>query len=273
MTGFSESSTPLWRLSDVRFSRRERPVLRGFDCVIPAGRCTGILGPNGSGKTTLLDLLCGLVRPQSGDILFQGRPLAGYRRRDLARMLALVPQDFPIRFAFTAREVVEMGLHPHLGRFARPDAADRARMEAVMDQCGILSLAERPVTRLSGGERQRVALARALAQRPQVLLLDEATSGLDIRHTLFLLELLRDKVRTGELTLVAVLHDLNLAARFCDEAIILHEGRCRAQGPTAEVLRPDIIREVYGVDSEMGHDTCSDAPRISLRLPQKGATG
>lgn len=267
MAPASERTPPLWQLEGVAFAYRGKPALRQVDCVLRSGRWTGILGPNGSGKSTLLDLLAGLLQPQSGRILFREKPLNRYRRRDLARCLALVPQHFRIRFDFSVREVVEMGLHPHLKRFALPSATDREQVEAIMRQTDILALAERPVSRLSGGEQQRVALARALAQKPQVLLLDEATASLDIRHGLTLLQLLRDKVRAGALTVVAVLHDLNLAARFCDELVVLHAGSCHAQGPTAHILEPHILQEVYGVESEIRHNAFTRSAQVSHRLP------
>ena len=257
----------LWQLEDVFFAYRGRTALSHIDCQLRPGCCTGILGPNGSGKSTLLDLLAGLLRPQSGRILFQGRPLWQYRRRELARLLALVPQHFRIRFDFSVREVVEMGLHPHLKRFALPSAADREEVEAIMEQTGILELEKRPISRLSGGEQQRVALARALVQRPRVLLLDEATASLDIRHGLALLQLLHQKVRTDALTVVAVLHDLNLAARFCDELVLLHAGSCHAQGPTAHILKPHILQEVYGVESDIRYNAFTRSAQISHRLP------
>lgn len=269
MAPASEQAPPpcLWQLEGVAFAYRGKPALRQVDCVLQAGRCTGILGPNGSGKSTLLDLLAGLLQPQSGRILFMGRPLAHYRRRDLARCMALVPQHFRIRFDFSVREVVEMGLHPHLKRFALPSADDREEVEGIMRQTDILPLADRPISRLSGGEQQRVALARALAQRPQVLLLDEATASLDIRHGLALLQLLQERVRAGALTVVAVLHDLNLAARFCDELLVLHAGGCHAQGPTAHILEPRILQEVYGVESDIRHNSFTRSPQVSHRLP------
>ena len=262
-----QHASPLWQLRDVSFAYRDKPVLNAINCVLRPGRCIGILGPNGSGKSTLLDLLAGLLRPRSGQVLFQGKLLEEYRRRDLARSLGLVPQNFRISFDFSVREVVEMGLHPHLRRFALPSAADQAQVEAVMAQTGILALADRPVTRLSGGEQQRVAVARALVQRPQVLLLDEATASLDIRHSLALLHLLRRQVDAGIFSVVAVLHDLNLAARFCDELILLHNSAFHAQGPSAEILQPRILAEVYGIESDIRYNPFTQSQQVSLRLP------
>jgi len=231
------------------------------------GRCTGILGPNGSGKTTLLDLLAGLQPLRSGSIKFQGRPLAAWPKKHLARLLAVVPQDFMVRFGFSVREVVEMGFHPRLHRFASPSQADQELIDQALTATGIAALADRPVTQLSGGEKQRVAVARALAQRPAVLLLDEATSNLDIHHSLELLRLIRDYFERQAMQVVAVMHDLNLAASFCDYLIFLKEGRVACQGPTEEVLTPETIRAVYGVEAEVTTSAFTNCQQVSFRLP------
>lgn len=267
MAACSKQECPLWQLEGVSFAYRDKPALKQINCVLEPGRCIGILGPNGSGKSTLLDVLAGLLQPQHGRIFFQGKAIRQYRRRDLARCLALVPQNFRIRFDFSVREVVEMGLHPHLQRFALPTAADQEQINTIMQQTGILALAGRPVTRLSGGEQQRVAVARALAQRPQVLLLDEATASLDIHHSLAMLELLKNRVANGQLSVIAVLHDLNLAARFCDELILLHEGGCHSQGSTAHILQPHIVQAVYGVEAAVQYNLFTQSQQVSLRLP------
>ncbi|MCL2457394.1 MAG: heme ABC transporter ATP-binding protein [Desulfobulbus sp.] len=264
----SEQHTgPLWSLSEVHFSYGDTPVLRDISLSLHSGQCTGILGPNGSGKTTLLDLLAGLQAPQSGAIKFQGRPLSAWPKKHLARLLALVPQDFMVRFGFSVREVVEMGLHPHLHRFASPSEADQALIDQVLAATGIAALTDRPVTRLSGGEKQRVAVARALAQRPTVLLLDEATSNLDIHHSLELLHLIRNRFERQEIQVVAVMHDLNLAAFFCDHLIFLKEGRVIRQGPTDEVLTPATINAVYGVEAEVSASAFTQCRQVSFRLP------
>ena len=257
----------LWSLAGVSFGYGAVSVLREVDLDLHRGACHGILGPNGSGKTTLLDLLSGLLQPQSGTIEFLGAPLHSWPKRQLAQRLALVPQDFMVRFGFTVREVVEMGLHPHLHRFAAPSEADRALVDEALAATGIAELAERPVTRLSGGEKQRVAVARALTQRPEVLLLDEATSNLDIHHSLEILHLIRRRFARGGLQVVAVMHDLNLASFFCDHLIFLKEGRVLRQGPTAEVLTPETIAAVYGVEAEVRANPFTNSRQVSFRLP------
>ncbi len=256
----------LWQLEHVSFARNRRPVLDAVSLKIRPGKWCGILGPNGSGKTTLLDLLCGLLEPNSGALAYRGQPLRQWSRRQLARRVALVPQDFALRFAFSVREAVEMGRHPHLGRLASMPAQDYALVDAVMAEMGIAELAERPVTQLSGGEKQRVAVARALVQEPEALLLDEATSNLDIHHSLAILNLLRRRVDGQGLTVVAALHDLNLAGLFCDELLFLKNGRLVCHGETAAVLRPEIIQEVYGVQAQVRQDAFTGCLQVSCKL-------
>ncbi|MBM9537047.1 ABC transporter ATP-binding protein [Desulfobulbus alkaliphilus] len=257
----------LWALQDVHFSYGGVPVLRDINLELRPGCCYGILGPNGSGKTTLLDLLNGLLTPQNGTVEFLGHAMRSWPRKQLARHMALVPQDFMVRFGFTVREVVEMGLHPHLHRFASPSPEDLALIDEILTVTGIAHLEKRSVTRLSGGEKQRVAVARALAQKPSVLLLDEATSNLDIHHSLEILHLTRSRFEQGHLQVVAVMHDLNLAAFFCDELIFLKEGRVVRQGKTEQVLTAETIATVYGVEAEVTTSTFTKCRQVSFRLP------
>ncbi len=257
----------LWQLEQIGFSYGGQAVLHDLDLVLEKGKCYGILGPNGSGKTTLLDLLCGLLVPERGTIRFGGQSPAGWQPKQLARKLALVPQDFVVRFGFTVREVVEMGRHPHLGRFALLTKQDHNLVDAVMEELAVTALADRPVTRLSGGEKQRVAVARALAQDPEVLLLDEATSNLDIFHSLSILGTIRSRVQQQGLTVIAALHDLNLAGFFCDQLIFLRQGRLLHQGRVAEVLQADVIREVYGVEARVRSDAFAGCRQVSYKIP------
>ena len=260
-----QDSEQLWQLQQVGFKYGAASVLQGLDLQLEKGCCYGVLGPNGSGKTTFLDLLCGLLVPETGTITLCGRLLADWNHWQLARKVALVPQDFVVRFGFTVREVVEMGRHPHLGRFAGLDSRDHELVDVVMEELGIAVFGDRPVTRLSGGEKQRVAVARALAQDPEVLLLDEATSNLDIFHSLSILATIRSRIREQGLTVVAALHDLNLATFFCDRLIFLKNGRLVCQGPIDEVLRAEIIHEVYGVEAEVRQDEFSGCRQVSFR--------
>lgn len=261
------SGEHLWSLAKVNFGYNGTPVVRDVDLELHRGFCYGILGPNGSGKTTLLDLMGGLQTPHSGAIEFMGRPVQSWPKKHLARLLALVPQDFMVRFGFSVREVVEMGLHPHLHRFAIPSPEDLDLIDEVLEITGITDLADRPVTRLSGGEKQRVAVARALAQRPAVLLLDEATSNLDIHHSLEILHLIRNRFERHGMQVVAVMHDLNLAAFFCDRLIFLKRGQVACQGRTEEVLTPENIEAVYGVEAQVTANPFTNSRQVSFRLP------
>ena len=253
-------------LDGVSFAYDGKPVLHDIGLELPPGRFYGIVGPNGCGKTTLLDLLTGSRRSRAGRVLFQGREVGGYRRRQLARMVALVPQEYAISFGFTVEEVVLMGRHPHLARFALPGPADWQLVDEVMAEIGIDHLRGRMVTELSGGEKQRVAVARALAQQTPVLLLDEATASLDVRYSLGILAALARRVEKSGDTVIAVLHDLNLAATFCDHLIFLEQGRVHCAGPTSQVLTPANIRRVFGVESAVSFDEFSGRQRVSFRL-------
>ncbi|MFH7319624.1 ABC transporter ATP-binding protein [Desulfurivibrio sp. D14AmB] len=257
-------------LQNLSFDYEGVAVLHDISLELPPGRFYGIVGPNGCGKTTLLDLLTGSRRSRRGQVWFRGREIGSYRRRRLARELALVPQEYAIGFAFTVEEVVLMGRHPHLPRFAQPGPADWRLVEEAMAEIGIDHLRRRLVTELSGGEKQRVAVARALAQQTPVLLLDEATASLDVRYSLGILGALAQRVRRRGDTVIAVLHDLNLAASFCDQLLFLHRGRIADFGPTDQVLTPANIRRVFGVESAVDFDGFSGRQRVSFRLEQEG---
>ncbi|MEI5674741.1 MULTISPECIES: ABC transporter ATP-binding protein [unclassified Nocardioides] len=220
-------------------------VLDAVSLTCRPGRVTGLLGPNGSGKTTLLHTVAGLRRPATGRVLLDDQDVHVLRARERARLLALVEQDASTSLDLRVRQVVDLGRIAHRVRFGPPqsdpggiDAVERALATARVDH-----LADRPWHALSGGERQRVHLARALAQEPSVLLLDEPTNHLDLGHQLDFLE----RVRGLGLTTVAALHDLELAAAYCDDLVVLDRGRLVAHGPVAEVLTPALVAEVYGV--------------------------
>lgn len=229
----------------------KHPALREISLDIRERGFYGLLGPNGSGKTTLINVICGLLKPSSGHVIWNGRELSSYSRRQIARSFAVVPQDYSINFPFTVLEVVMMGRKPHLGRLVRLTDEDLEIVYRCMDNCGVLEYAEKAITSLSGGERQRVILARALAQTPQVLFLDEATSNLDICHKIELLKLIKRLNTEQGVMVVAALHDLNLAGMFCEHLVYMDKGRIVCEGPTALVFNKEVIHEVFKVHVEI----------------------
>ena len=232
----------------VTFSFNGTPVLNQVDLRLEAGKMTGVIGPNGAGKSTLVRLLSHLLTPSEGRIWLNGHDLARWRPSDLARVLAVVPQSPELPPAFTAWETVLVGRTPYLGWMGQESEHDRAIVRQAMEETGIWHLAARLISQLSGGEQQRVAIARALAQDPQVLLLDEPTAHLDINHQVETLSLITRVVRERQLAALAIFHDLNLAAQYCGELVLLHQGQITAQGPPDRVLTPPMLRQVYGVD-------------------------
>lgn len=251
--------TAVYQIKDLSFAYGGPPVLEGLSLDILPGRFYGVVGPNGCGKTTLLDLMVGQRQPQAGAISFLGQELAAYPRRALARSLALVPQEMPLGFPFTVSETVLMGRHPHIPRFAAPGETDIEKVEQALAALELSPLRHKLVTELSGGERQRVVLARALAQDTPVLLMDEPTSHLDINHALAVLRVAEARVRQGGRTVLAVMHDLNLAAAFCDHLVFIKQGRLHAAGPTAKVLESGSLQEVFGVRARVAWDDFAGA--------------
>lgn len=237
---------------NLRFSYGENAVVDDVSFTLAPGEMLGILGPNGSGKSTLLRLLSGVLAPASGEVRIQGRPLSSYTRRRLGQAIAVVPQDTLIEFPFSVTEVVLMGRSPHLGGFAFEGDRDVAVAHAAMQRTGVLNLAHRSIHELSGGERQRVVLARALAQEAGIMLLDEPGAFLDIRHTVEIYDLLQDLQREGR-SVITVLHDLNLAALYCNHVALLKAGRLFRVGTPAEVITYAALTEVY--ETEVYVDT------------------
>ncbi len=224
-----------------------RPVLRGVDLALARGELVALLGTNGSGKTTLLRAFAGMLAPDSGTVRFDGRSVRDWRRNELAQRVAVLPQQLELPLGFRVAELVAMGRAPHARRlFASTADDERAIARALLD-ADAADLADRPAEELSGGERQRLLVAMALAQEPDLLLLDEPTLHLDLAHQLALLGAIGRLRDQHGLTVLAVLHDLNLAAAFAPRVAILDAGRVVVDGPPAEVLSPDLVRRVFGV--------------------------
>jgi len=231
-------------------------LVRDVSFAVASGEFLGIIGPNGSGKTSLISMLCGLRMPRTGTVTLDGEPLAKLARRDLARRLALVEQQADTSERLTARQAVELGRTPYLGLSSPWSQSDDAIVDAALKDVGMAHLSARQWHTLSGGERQRLHIARALAQAPRLLVLDEPTNHLDIGHQIGILDL----VRHLDLTVIAALHDLNHAAMFCDRIAVMKSGRLVALGRPAEVLTPQLIRDVFDVEAvvERGESgTCS----------------
>ena len=267
----------LVELRDVSFSYDGNPALKRVSFPVGRGEFIGIVGPNGSGKSTLLKVVDGVLTPASGEALLSGRPVLQYKRRELARRVALVPQGYKLDFDFTAREVVEMG------RYARKGlAGGRRGVEGLLDRLEIRELSDRPFTELSGGEKQMVVLAQALAQEPDLLLLDEPAAHLDVSYQLRLFDMLREQNREG-LTVLCVLHDLNLALLYFEKLLMLADGEMVAAGKTEQVLSPDRIEAAYGVRAYMhrhaGKTFLTFSPRqrarrgVSIHLVCGGGSG
>ncbi len=244
--------TPLVELAGVDFrypvtDRRARPfALSGLTLVIEAGEMLGVIGPNSAGKTTLVRLLTKVLQPARGEIRLDGTPLGRLTRWDLARHVAVVPQDLPPGLPFTVQQVVLMGRYPHAPHRFFESADDWTAARAAMALTGVQELAEAPVESLSGGERQRVMMARALAQEPRLLVLDEPTAHLDLRYQAECAGLLRSINRERGVTVLLVSHDLNLAAEVSDRLLLLCDGRLARLGSPAAVLDEALLTAVYG---------------------------
>ncbi|WP_412126278.1 ABC transporter ATP-binding protein [Streptomyces subrutilus] len=249
----------------LRYEVDGHTLLHGVDLTARPGETVGVVGPNGSGKTTLLRCVYGTLRPTAGRILLDGADAGALGVKDRARKVAVVPQDASGTFGLTVREVVAMGRSPHK-RFWEQDGPDDVRRVATaLDTVGAGAFAARRFDELSGGERQRALVARALVQDPGLLALDEPTNHLDIRYQLEVLGL----VRALPATALLVLHDLNLAALFCDRLYVLADGRVAASGPPAEVLTEDLLAEVYGVRATVQVHPATGAAHI-VYLPGPG---
>lgn len=235
-------------VSKLYFSYGQQDVLQEISFQVEQGGFLSIVGPNGSGKSTLLKNISAALVPQGGSVFLRNEDIFKIKPKQLARKMAVVPQDTGIQFPFTVLETVLMGRMPHQRRLQGDTPQDLAIARWAMELTNTWSLRDRPVTEISGGERQRVVVARALAQEPQVLLLDEPTAHLDIQHQMELLELLQSLNETGQVTVLAVLHDLNLAAHFSKYMLLLHQGKIFAAGQPEQVLTAQNIRQVYGME-------------------------
>jgi len=252
------------QVQQVYFSYLDGLVLHNINLSIKAGEMVGLLGPNGSGKTTLIKLASGVLKPNQGEIKLDGSSLGRLSRKAIARSVAVVPQQFNIPFAFTTTEVVMLGRTPFFRVFAEESEVDKQFVSNALELVDISELKERRFDELSGGERQKIILAMALAQQPKLLLLDEPTVHLDITHQVEILELVRRLNVERGLTVIAAMHDLNLASLYFNRLILLKEGRVSADGAPAQVLTEDRIREVFSASVRVEPHPVTGVPHIVI---------
>lgn len=250
----SESGTMLEAV-DLGFAYEGREVLSRVALQVRRGEVVGLIGPNGSGKSTLIGILSRVLGGYTGSARVDGREVRDLRGAELARLVAVVPQEPVFSFPFTALEIVLMGRHPHLAGLAFETTRDLDLARQALVECGALELASRPIHELSSGERQRVVFAKALAQQPRALLLDEPASFLDIRHQVELYDIVRRLARQHGCAVLTVLHDLNLAAEYCERIYLLRRGRIEAGGPTSDVFTYANLTRVF--ETEVYVDTNS----------------
>ena len=256
---------------DLHYEVDAQTLLDGVDLNAEQGQLVGLIGPNGAGKTTLLRAVAGILRYSEGVVLLEGSDLRHATPRDIARVLAIVPQIAPYTQGFTALELVLMGRYPHMGRLQIEGKQDNLVAREAMRLTETEQFSDRTLDTLSGGERQRIFVSRALAQQPRILLLDEPTANLDILHQLKVIDLVRRLVKGG-LTAIAAIHDLQMAARYCDRLVLMKDGRVLAQGAPEKVLTPDTIASSFGVNVSVYRDPIAGALSLSLLGPVEEPT-
>ena len=266
------SDSPQWAIEvcDLTFGYDATPVLHAINLRVAAGESVALIGPNGAGKTSLLGCVTGLVRPAQGSVRLLDRDIVRLRSREIAAIVATVPQEFQIPFAYRVREIVALGRSPYLGRFGTLSEADQRAIDRALDETDTAEFQAREFNDLSGGERQRVVVALALAQQPKILLLDEPTAHLDLEHQLDVLRLVRTNIRERGVTVFAALHNVDLAAAFFERVVVIDKGRLVADGAPNEVVTSAMLREVFHVEAQVVPDADTGAPRVLPRLPLNG---
>ena len=236
------------QVKNLSFNYGKKIILKDISLNIEKGKFVSIIGPNGSGKSTLLKNLNHIHKPKSGKIQLEELDIKKIKPRELAMKIALVPQNTIIDYEFTVEDIVLMGRHPYKGRFQKEDENDYIIVNQAMEMTNTLHLKDRIITEISGGERQRVIIAKALAQNPAIILLDEPTSHLDINHQIEILNLLRKLNQDKGTTIIVVIHDINLAARYSDKIVILNEGKIVDVGSPDDVITKKNIESIYNID-------------------------
>jgi iron complex transport system ATP-binding protein len=251
-------------MRNVTLGYGHQPVMEDVTLKASPGEMVGLIGPNGSGKSTIIKALSHLIQPKAGKVLVGGRDIRGIPRRELACLVGVVPQLPLLPSAFTAFEIVLMGRNPHLGLFQSESHHDWDITRQAMDKTGTEKLANRYVNELSGGEIQCLLIARVLVQETKAILLDEPTANLDIGRQGEILDLIKKLCRENSLTVLAAVHDLNLAAQYCDRLILIHEGRIHSQGKPAEVITDKNIKQVYGAENCVYTHPINGLPTVLL---------
>ncbi|OGR81852.1 MAG: hypothetical protein A2902_05560 [Elusimicrobia bacterium RIFCSPLOWO2_01_FULL_64_13] len=246
----------------ISFSYNGKKVIRDVSLHLKKGDFMGVIGPNGAGKSTLLRLFSRILSPDRGSVAFSGRPARDMDEKEIARKLAVLPAETFYPYDFTVREIVKMGRAPHLGFWSEGNERDLMVVEVALDAVGIRDLAPRSIHSLSSGERQMVLLAQAMAQEPEVLLLDEPTVHLDIRHQVRLFRLLKEWNETGNLTVLVISHDLNIAAQFCGRLVLMKDGRLEKDGKPREVITEENLKNVYGIQARVIANPATGSPAI-----------
>ena len=240
------------------------PVLQNIDFEVKEGESFGIIGPNGSGKSTLIRTMSGLIKPCQGEILFYNKPIGSYRKRELAKLIAVLEQEGIPLLSFTIEEVVAMGRYPWLKPLTDLSVEDEQIVREVLENLGLWKIRNQAVNTLSGGQRQLVSLARAMVQQPKVLILDEPTTFLDIGHQVLVMEHVRDWQQSQAITVIMVLHDLNLASQYCDRLLLLDQGQVESYGAIHDVLKPETISTVYKTQLIMIEHPIQHVPQFLL---------
>lgn len=246
-------------------SYHSESALRDVTFSVARGEFFGIIGPNGSGKSTLLKMISGVISPDSGDIFVDGKSIRSYSRKDLARLLAVLEQEALPPIGFRVREVLEMGRFPYQNWLGEEVDDPTALIDEIIQMLSLIELEERTLDQLSGGEKQRVALGKSLVQKPRLLLLDEPTTYLDIGYQIQLMDIVRSWQKNTQVTVVAVLHDLNLASLYCDRILMLHKGSQVRVGDPRDILQSNLIEQVYGTRPIVMEHPIHQLPQIILQ--------
>ncbi|NOQ97131.1 MAG: ATP-binding cassette domain-containing protein [Calditrichae bacterium] len=250
------------KLESVEFSYQQKKVLHNIQLSVTPGEFVGLIGPNGAGKSTLLKLIDRILHPGSGRISVRNKPLESYTRKELARIMGYVQQNFSTAYNYSVMDIILMGRFPYQRVWTFESRLDREIALKAMETTDCIHLKEREFATLSGGEKQLVILASALAQEPDILLLDEPTAALDLKHQFHFYQILKKLQFQQQKTVISVTHDVNLASQFCNRIIILKDGTVRADGPVKEVLQAQLIQEIYGIPVQVIPHPESNLPVI-----------